>query len=72
MQVIDTVVQRLGDAAAAAAYQVLDVRLARGQMGVAGAAGAVAMLWLGMALLLGRRFSRAAQVLHTSGGGTAG
>jgi AAA family ATP:ADP antiporter len=51
---IDTVVQRLGDALAAGAFQVLDVQLALGVVGVAAVGCPLCLLWAGIAIYLGR------------------
>ncbi|KAF6253317.1 hypothetical protein COO60DRAFT_1547527 [Scenedesmus sp. NREL 46B-D3] len=56
--VIDTVVQRLGDALAAAAFQVLDVRWSLGQAGVGAAGVAMCFVWLATAHQLGHHHQR--------------
>lgn len=57
---IDTVVQRLGDTAAAAAFEVLDVRLALGPHALALAALLACVGWAGVALQLGSRHAATA------------
>lgn len=52
---VDTVVQRLGDTAAAAAFEVLDVRLALGPLALAAAALVACAGWARVAAQLGRR-----------------
>lgn len=59
-QVIDTVIQRLGDALAAAVFQVLDVQYSLGQEGVAAAGCVACVLWMFTALALGRKHKQLA------------
>ncbi|WIA43362.1 hypothetical protein OEZ86_009851 [Tetradesmus obliquus] len=59
--VIDTVVQRLGDALAAAAFQVLDVQWSLGQAGVGAAGVAMCFVWLATAHKLGQHHKQLAK-----------
>ena len=52
--IVDTVVQRAGDALAAGAFALLDAKLRLGPGGVAAAGAAAAGAWLAAALRLGR------------------
>lgn len=67
LQVLDTVVQRVGDTLAAALFQALVPWLGLGPAGLAAACVPVCGAWTAVAYQLGRRQQRLAKAVQVNG-----